>query len=148
MNVLISMCLCGVPCRYDGRDVPFEKLVELIDDVTLIPVCPEIMGGLSTPRDPAELINHKVISNQGLDVTKEYDQGAHITLKLAKQLNCDVAILKEYSPSCGVHKIYDGSFQGSKMQGSGVTASLLMKNDIEVFSDETVQDFIDKYIKK
>lgn len=146
-NVLISMCLCGVHCRYDGRDVHFEAFDHLSDFVNLIPICPEIMGGLPTPRPPAEKIDNRIVTNEHEDVSEQYVRGAFTALSIAKKFKCNVAILKEYSPSCGVNKIYDGSFTGRKIEGLGVTAKLLIDNGLEVYSDEDIEIFIRKYIK-
>lgn len=148
MNILISMCLCKVPCRYDGRDVTFEEFINLSEKFNLVPVCPEIIGGLSTPRNPAERIGDKIVSNIQEDVTEQYVKGSKETLKLAQRFNCEIAILKEFSPSCGVHMIYDGSFTGNKIDGSGVTAQLLKENNIEVYSDLEIDKFLKKYQSK
>lgn len=117
MNILISACLLGVSCRYDGRSVPLPDTVisELKCRYRLIPVCPEIMGGLPTPRSPAEILRgqEKVIRKDGVDVTEPYRRGAEETLRLAHLFDCKLAVLKERSPSCGKGRIHDGSFSGA-----------------------------------
>lgn len=112
-----------------------EKLIGLYN---LIPVCPEQLGGLPTPRIPAERVKDRVITQVGVDVTKEYQIGAEEALKIAKLYNCKKAILKEKSPSCGCGKIYDGTFSRNLIVGNGVTAELLLKNGIEVFGESEI----------
>ena len=111
-KILVSACLLGTNCKYNGNNNLNEKVLEYIKDKEVIPVCPEIMGGLSTPRPPSEIIGNKVFNNQNQDVTKEYEKGAEETLKLAKLFNVKKALLKAKSPSCGKDKIYDGTFKG------------------------------------
>lgn len=132
MNILVSACLLGMQCRYDGTGVRMKGLVEAFPKDNLIPVCPEVLGGLPIPRTPAERIGDTIITKTGEDVTKEYMQGAMEVLKLAKDQKCNLAILKERSPSCGCGKIYDGTFTGKLIDGNGVTAELLLKNGIIV----------------
>ena len=102
----------------------------------IVPFCPEVAGGLPTPRDPAEISNDKVITNIGDDVTAEFKLGARKALQLCQQHNIRFALLKESSPSCGRNTIYDGSHSGTKVKGMGLTASLLEKNGIQVFSEQ------------
>lgn len=135
-KILVSACLAGVDCKYNGGNNENAKIIELIKNNDVILVCPEQLGGLSTPRDPAENINDKVITDKGKDVTKEFDKGAEEVLKLAKKFNIKKAILKSRSPSCGKGKIYDGTFSGKKIDGNGKTAELLIKNGIEVISSD------------
>ena len=104
MKILVSACLLGIDCKYNGKNNKNGKIIELLKDHELIPVCPEIMGGLPTPRIPAEIHQNKVIAKDGKDVTKQYQKGAKETLKIAKLYNCHIAILKEKSPSCGCGK--------------------------------------------
>lgn len=142
MNIVVSACLLGVNCRYDGTGAFHEELKELMKHHTLIPICPEIYGGLATPRDPAERIGEKVITNTGKDVTEQYEKGAREILRLAKLYNCSYAILKERSPSCGKGKIYDGSFTGTIIAGDGVTAKLLSDNGIIVVGEGNIKDVV------
>lgn len=138
-KILISACLIGLNCKYDGGNNENSKLVELMKEKDLVPICPEQLGGLKTPRVSAERKQEKVITKEGVDVTKEYQKGAEEVLNLAKKLNIKKAILKSRSPSCGIDEIYDGTFSHNLVKGDGVTAELLKKNGIEVISS-------DKYI--
>ncbi|MBE6145398.1 MAG: DUF523 domain-containing protein [Firmicutes bacterium] len=135
-KILVSACLLGIDCKYSGGNNLNEKVLEYIKDYEVIPVCPEIMGGLSTPRPPSERIGDKVLNNQGIDVTNEYTKGALETLKLAKLFNVKKALLKAKSPSCGKGKIYDGTFTSTLIEGNGVTVDLLESNGIEVISEQ------------
>ena len=128
MRILVSACLLGVCCRYDGSGEENPQVKQLMAEHELIPVCPEIMGGLPTPRTPAEICGEQVITKDGQDVTKAYRRGAEETLKLAKLFGCSRAVLKERSPSCGSGVIYDGSFSKKSIPGFGVTAKLLEEN--------------------
>ena len=137
-NVLISACLLGVSCRYDGLSKPLDaKIIEnLRSRYHLIPICPEIFGGLPTPRIPAEIqANRRVLRKDGKDITDEYKKGAKEALRLAKLFDCKLAILKERSPSCGSGVIYDGSFTGNKINGDGSTAELLKKEGIRIIGE-------------
>ena len=134
-KILVSACLLGINFKYNGNNNLNEKVLEYIKDKEVIPVCPEIMGGLSTPRPPSEIIGNKVYNNQNQDVTKEYEKGAEETLKLAKLFNVKKALLKAKSPSCGKDKIYDGTFSGILVPGMGKTVQLLKENGIEVISE-------------
>ena len=142
MNILISDCLMGVNCRYDGVGMWIEHLDELMKKYHLIPVCPEIFGGMSTPREPAERIKDKVITRIGEDVTEYYKKGAQEVLKLAKLYQCEYAILKERSPSCGCGKIYDGTFTHTQIDGEGVLAELLISEGIKVLGESNVQELL------
>ena len=135
-KILVSACLLGVDCKYSGGNNLNEKVLDYIKDYEVIPVCPEIMGGLSTPRPPSERIGDKVLNNQGIDVTNEYTKGANETLKLAKLFNVKKALLKAKSPSCGKGQIYDGTFKGVLVTGNGVTVELLESNGIEVITEQ------------
>jgi uncharacterized protein YbbK (DUF523 family) len=149
--ILISACLCGVNCRYDGGNCLDPKILKLLKEGKALPVCPEQLGGLSTPRLPSEVISGtgagvldgkcRVFSKgvNGIaseDVTKEFLKGAQETLKIAKECNAKVAILKARSPSCGHGIIYDGTFSSVRIPGSGVTAELLERNGIKVYTEE------------
>lgn len=142
MNLLISACLMGVKCRYDGKTKPLPCLKQLMDEYTLIPVCPEVLGGLPTPRVPAERIGDKVITQDGRDVTANYEQGAQEALRMAQMTGCQTALLKERSPSCGSGTIYDGSFSGALCPGDGVCGALLKKHGIQVLGESRVQELL------
>ena len=139
MRLLISACLLGEPCRYDGasRPLPDEKLDKLLRDHTLIPVCPEQLGGLPTPRTPSERQGERVIMRDGKDVTAEYDRGARLTCAIAAQTCAEAALLKARSPSCGCGAVYDGSFTGTLVPGDGVTAEQLKARGLPVYTEET-----------
>ena len=142
MKLLVSACLLGIDCKYNGKNNKNEKVLELLKDHNLIPVCPEIMGGLATPRIPAEINENEVITKDGQNVTKQYQKGAEETLKIAKLYNCQAAILKEKSPSCGCGKIYDGTFTGTLIDDDGITARLLKEHGIKI-TGETTLDMIE-----
>ena len=141
MRILVSACLLGVNCRYNGIPKEDAAVKELLsrEDITLIPVCPEQLGGLPTPRTPSERKGDGVVSSEGEDRTKAFAKGAEETLRLAKLYGCEVAILKERSPSCGNKEIYDGSFTGTVVPGEGVTAELLRKNGVKVFGESELK---------
>ncbi len=135
-NILVSACLLGVNCRYKGDGKRNERILELGNKHTLIPVCPEQLGGLPTPREPAEQQGDRVINKAGQDVTQAYRSGAAAALYIAKLNNVKFAVLKSRSPSCGSGMIYDGSFSGKLIGGDGVCAALLQQNGIEVFTED------------
>lgn len=143
-KILVSACLLGIPCRYDGRDNKIESLNLLQQQFDLIPICPEQLGGLSTPRCPCEIQGNKVMSKEGKDCTREFQKGAEKSLKLAKQWNIKTALLKAKSPSCGFGQIYDGSFSKKLITGNGLTAALLEKEGIQIFCETE----LDKFLKK
>ena len=136
-NVLISACLLGFECKYCGgsKKLTEQQLAALGERFRLIPVCPETAGGLPTPRDPSERLGDKVVSNQGRDVTAQYQKGAETALWLARRYDCKAALLKENSPSCGSGQIYDGSFTGKLIPGDGVAAEELKKEGLIVFGE-------------
>lgn len=143
---LCSACLLGVKCRYDGKSKPNEKALALLRNEVLIPVCPEQLGGQSTPRPGAEIkggdglsvLNNeaKVIESNGADVTHYFVNGAEEVLKVAKLFSVNEAILKQRSPSCGLGQIYDGTFSKTLREGDGVTTALLRRSGIKVISEE------------
>ncbi|MGE4275717.1 MAG: DUF523 domain-containing protein [Lawsonibacter sp.] len=138
MTILVSLCLLGEPCRYDGKSVPTEALEALRRaGHTLIPVCPEVLGGLSTPRAPAELQpDGRVVNREGEDVTAAYLEGARRALEIARRCGCTLAVLKANSPSCGSRLIYDGTFSGTRIPGQGVAARLLAEAGIPVVDEK------------
>ncbi|UCD06808.1 MAG: DUF523 domain-containing protein [Candidatus Aenigmatarchaeota archaeon] len=133
---LCSACLLGIRCIYDGKDKLDKGVAELSKKEMLIPVCPEQLGGLSTPREYSERKEGKVITESGKDVTENFERGAEEVLKLARLLGIKEAIFKQKSPSCGCGKIYDGTFSGKIIEGDGITTALLKKNGIRVISEE------------
>lgn len=144
--ILVSACLLGIRAKYDGGDNTVPQLVEKCKSGGIIPVCPEQLGGLTTPRQPCEISGGtgddvlegkaRVITKDGSDVTQAFVEGAKQVLRIARLYGADMAILKKRSPSCGCCQIYDGSFSGQKIPGAGVTAALLLKNGIKVYSEE------------
>ena len=149
--IIVSACLLGENCKYSGGNNKSENVIKYLEDKEYILVCPEQLGGLSTPRNPSEIITYgnkdgndvlsgctKVLSNKGIDVTKNFIQGAEETLKIAKEHNAKTAILKAGSPSCGYKKIYDGTFLGNKIQGMGVTAAILNKENIALLDEDEI----------
>ena len=143
MRILISGCLLGVCCRYDGASKPHPLAMELAKEHELIPVCPEQLGGLSTPRIPSERRGERVVNQSGEDVTSQFIRGAEEALRIAKLYGCQVAVLKERSPSCGCGRIYDGTFSGKLTDGDGVTAELLGREGIKVYGESQVTEMID-----
>ena len=142
--LLISACLVGCNCKYNGGNNALDGdiLSALRAKYELIPVCPEEDGGLPTPRDPSERVGDRVISSAGRDVTAEYEKGAQIALRLARENGCTAALLKEKSPSCGSGEIYDGTFSHRLINGDGVTAELLKANGIEVCGESKVNELV------
>lgn len=142
-NILVSACLLGVACRYDGKRKSNEAVIALKEKYNLIPVCPEIMGGLPTPRLPSEIRGETVIMENGEDVTDKYSKGAEETLRLARLFGCGKAVLKEKSPSCGSGRIYDGTFSKTLTEGNGVTAGMLLANGIKVAGETEIDALSD-----
>ena len=137
-NILVSACLLGIGCRYDGKHKANTEVLKLREKYNLIPVCPEIFGGLPTPRIPSERIGDKVMMKDGTDVTEHYQKGAREALELCRIYNVKTAILKERSPSCGKGEIYDGSFTGTLTKRDGVSAELLIKEGIRVLGESEI----------
>lgn len=142
-NLLISSCLLGLACRYDGGWREYD-LKGLEKKFNLIPICPEIYGGLPTPRVPSEIKGDRVINREGVDVTAQYEKGAREALHLAKLYNAKYALLKAKSPSCGKNKVYDGSFTKTLTDGDGVTAKLLSENGLVIFTENEVDMLLEK----
>ena len=145
-KIIVSGCLLGCDCRYKGDNCKCNELLELAENHTLIPVCPEQLGGLSTPRDPAEIVGEKVISNHGKDVTYEYTKGAEMALYIAKVNNADAVVFKANSPSCGKGIIYDGTFTGNKKNGNGIAAKLFLDNGFSIFTEDEISE-LKKFLK-
>lgn len=153
---LISSCLLGYPCRYDARSCPFEFLTRKGIRELLIPVCPEVLGGLGIPRRPAEIQGGdgedvltgkaRVSDISGRDVTQEYLRGAWISLGIALQSGAKAAILKARSPSCGLGSIYDGTFSRALRPGDGVFAALLRRHGFKVYSEESAREVLDQLL--
>lgn len=137
---LVSSCLAGISCRYDGKSSENQYVIELVKQGKAMPVCPELLGGLPVPRVCCEIIEgergeQRIVSSEGRDFTREFALGAEKTLEIARIIGTTKAILKSKSPSCGCGLIYDGTFSGRLIEGNGLTAELLMKNGIEVITE-------------
>lgn len=139
-RVLVSACLLGVHCRYNGQGVLEADVKGLMDEAELIPVCPEVIGGLATPRSPSERRGNRVVTVDGQDVTEQYRKGALEALHLAELFECTCAVLKERSPSCGSGSIYDGSHTGTLTDGNGMTAEYLLDAGIPVFGESEISE--------
>lgn len=148
MNILVSACFLGINCKYSGGNNDNLEVAKLLQDYNVIPVCPEQLGGLQTPRPAAEIRNGtgediihgrgsaKIVNAEGKDVTSSFIRGAREVLKLAKLYDCKIAVLKARSPSCGCGSIYDGTFSGKLREGNGVCAQLLLENGVRVINEE------------
>ena len=136
MKILVSGCLLGENCKYNGGNNYSEKVAEYIKGHEVISVCPECLGGLPTPRVPAEIVNGVVTNREGQNVDAEFRKGAEIALEIAQKEQIDVAILQSRSPSCGVKQIYDGTFSGTRIDGQGVFARLLNENGFKMIDVE------------
>lgn len=144
--IIVSSCLAGMKVRYNSTDCLDETIHQLLDNNRAVAVCPELLGGFSTPREPAEIVGGdggavldgtaKVMDRLGNDVSEMYILGAYKTLEQARNAGASIVVLKENSPSCGSSMIYNGAFAGQKIPGEGVTAALLRRNGIEVISEE------------
>lgn len=136
MKIAVSACLLGENCKYNGGNNYSKKVRAYTKGHEVIPVCPEVLGGLSIPREPAEIVNGIVSLKDGTLVDKEFRQGARKALEIVKEQNADIVILQSRSPSCGVNTVYDGSFSGRIISGRGVFADLLRRNGMKVIDVE------------
>ena len=136
MKILVSACLLGVNCKYDGSNNRDEALIRLLEGHELHTVCPEVLGGLSSPRDPAEIRDNCVVCEDGRSVDREFRAGAAAGLALARKVQPDLVILKSRSPSCGAGEIYDGTFTHTRIPGDGVFAALCRAEGFRVITDE------------
>ncbi len=139
MKILVSACLLGRKCKYSGGDNYDERLSEALRGHDLVPVCPEVAGGLSVPRAPCEIVDGVVRNDRGENVDEAFRKGAERCLKMAVEEKIDLAVLQPRSPSCGVGRVYDGTFSGRLVEGSGVFAALLEANGFRVL---TADDFV------
>lgn len=137
-QIIISACLAGIECNYKGQAKPNPEVIRLIKEGKAIPVCPEQLGGLTTPRTPAERKGERVITKNGDDVTALFEKGADEVCKLCDLAGCKKAILKARSPSCGKGKIYDGTFTGTLVDRDGVLAEKLGEIGVEVYTEEEI----------
>lgn len=141
-KILISACLVGDKVKYDGRSNYNEKIKLLLEKYELVPFCPEVEGGLPTPRKPSERVKDRVKMENGKDVTKYYEKGAELAINICLYLGIKIAILKENSPSCGTHKIYDGTFSHKLIDGEGYTTELLKRKGIKVLSEDEIDTLL------
>jgi uncharacterized protein YbbK (DUF523 family) len=143
-RLLVSACLLGFCCKYDGghNALPPETLARLREKYRLLPVCPETAGGLPVPRTPAERRGEAVVSRTGADVTAAFARGAETALRLCERTGCRKALLKERSPSCGSRRIYDGSFSGRLIPGSGVSAEALRAAGVAVYGENEIEELL------
>ena len=142
MKLLVSACLMGVGCRYDGKSNELPQLAELIAKHECVPACAEIFGGLPTPRVPAENVGDRVVNKEGLDVTTEFTRGAREVARLAQVTGCTAALLKERSPSCGRGQIYDGTFSKTLVAGDGLTAKALKEMGLTVYGESEIEKLL------
>lgn len=138
MKILVSACLLGTNCKYNGGNNLNQQVLTFLKGHQIIPICPETLGGLPIPRPPAEIVNGIVINKEGKSVDIEFKKGAEKALKKALEEKVDLAILKANSPSCGSNQIYDGSFSGKKIPGNGVFVKLLKENGIKVITEDEI----------
>ena len=141
-KILISACLVGDKVRYDGKSQYHPRIKELLEKYELIPFCPEVEGGLPTPRVPSEINKDRVINKEGKDVTRQFESGAELALNICKYLQIKKAILKDQSPSCGSTQIHDGRFSGRLIKGKGITASLLEQNGITFYTENDIEKLL------
>ena len=142
--ILMSACLMGVNCRYDGGGKRIPELDGLMELAQVVPVCPEILGGLPTPRTPSERVGDRVLMKDGTDVSAEFRKGAEEALRLARLYGAKIALLKERSPSCGSGVIYDGSFTGSFAPGDGVTGEMMKNSGIAVYGESRAAELMER----
>ena len=137
-KIVVSACMAGINCKYDGGNNIDPKILKLLEEDKIVLVCPEELGGLSTPRIPSEIVNSQVLAKNGVDVTKEFNKGAEEALNIAKSVNADTAILQQRSPSCGSKMVYDGTFTNKLIKGKGVTTKLFEENNIKVLTIDDI----------
>ena len=141
--ILVSACLAGEKCRYDGRDNAVEAIVTLKERGLCLPVCPEVLGELPTPRTPSEIRGARVVAKDGTDVSHAFKLGARRALYIAMKNSLRLAILKSRSPSCGYGSIYDGTFSRRLVSGNGVFAKMLLKEGFSIWTEENCMQLLD-----
>ena len=139
MKIIVSACLLGENCKYSGGNNYSEKVIRFLDGHEVIPVCPEVLGGLPTPRVPAEIVDGVVTNAQGVSVDREFRLGAEKALEIARREQAELAILQSRSPSCGTKQIYDGTFSGQKIPGQGIFAAMLKNAGIPILDLEDIE---------
>ena len=138
MKILVSACLLGENCKYNGKNNYSERVAKYLEGHEVIPVCPEVLGGLTIPRDPSEIVDGVVTNCKGVSVDRQFREGAEEALRIAEENGIDLAVLQSRSPSCGVRQIYDGSFTDKLIPGQGVLAQLLEKNGFRVIDSQYI----------
>ncbi|MBR1685846.1 MAG: DUF523 domain-containing protein [Clostridia bacterium] len=138
--ILVSECLCGVPCRMDGQSKPKDEVIRLLEAGLAVPVCPEVLGGLPTPRAPSEIRDGRVVNSEGMDVTEAFARGAREALRICREKGCTIAIMKSKSPSCGYRVIHNGRFDGGLCEGNGKCVDLLLEAGVEVLTENDLGD--------
>lgn len=138
MTIAVSACLLGENCKYNGDNNLSKKVMEYVKGHEVIPICPEVLGGLPTPREPSEIVNGVVMHKDGISVDAEFRRGAKAAYDIIRDRQVDLVILQSRSPSCGVNTVYDGTFSGKLIAGDGVFAQLLKENGIKVIDVEDV----------
>ena len=141
-SVLVSSCLLGEDCKYNGQNNYNEKVVEYLKDYDIIPICPEVLAGFSIPREPLEICNCRLITKSGKDYTKEMDAACQTIIKIIKEKKPLFAILKARSPSCGKGEIYDGTFTHTIVSKNGMAADVILNGGIKVFTEEEIEEII------
>ena len=141
MKILVSSCLLGDNTKYNGMSNKNDELIKFLKNYEVIKVCPEVMGGLSIPRDPSEIVDGRILTNKGIDVTSYFQSGAKKVLDIVQKEKIKVAIFKKNSPSCGYKTIYDGSFNNKKIKGNGITAALLEQHGIIILNEDNYRDY-------
>ena len=143
-KVIVSACLVGENCKYNGKNNKNDKIIDFLKDKEVILVCPEVMGGLSTPRFKSEIVegSEKVINELGEDVSNYFHSGARIAIEKVIDSDVKLAIVKEKSPSCGYKKIYNGKFDGTKIDGSGIFTRLLIEKGIKILTEEDFEQLV------
>ena len=146
--IIVSACLAGIQCRYDGKSDTCDYIEQLVKSGEAVPVCPELLGGLKIPRVPAEKVITdgivKIVNKEGIDVTQNFIDGAEKTLEIARIIGAETAVLKAKSPSCGNKFIYDGTFAGKLIKGRGITAEMLERNGIKVYNENEAEELINE----
>ncbi len=141
-KILISACLVGDKVRYDGKSQYHPLIKELLQKYELVPFCPEVEGGLPTPRVPAEIVKDRVLNEKGKDVTANFNSGAELALNICRYLNIKIAILKDGSPSCGSTEIHNGKFDGRMIKGKGITTTLLEQNGVKIYTEKQIEELL------
>ncbi len=142
-TILVSACLLGENVKYNGKNNYDERIEKLKDLFDIVPICPEVFGGLPTPRIPSEIKGENVVNEKGKDVTYEFNKGAHKVINIVNFCHVRKALLMDRSPSCGVNKIYNGKFNGTLIDGMGYTAKLLKAKGVQLYTLDSIDELIE-----